>query len=351
MIVYRSTAQRKHAPAHQFDGSGHVIEPYPETPARIAAILEALAEAGAAFEIREASGCDPRDLPPVHDPGLLEFLRDIYPFYHRSTGRIGPVVPDTMNPGRDRAQPAGSPRRRPASLLGQLGWYGFDAQTPITEGTWEAALGAASCALAAARAVAAGAGVAYAACRPPGHHSGPDFYGGYGFLNNAALAAASLAAGGARVAVIDVDYHHGNGTQEIFYRDPAVLYVSLHADPDWAYPYFWGRADEHGAGAGEGATRNFPLALGSREAAYLAALDDAVRVASAFAADRLVVSLGTDTFAGDPLGTFGLGVDSFARIGERIARLRLPAVIVQEGGYNVAEIGRCVRRFLEGLLG
>ena len=225
MLVYRSSAHARHAPAHQFDGTGHVIEPYPEIPARIDSILEALTGAGFPAEIREAPPCDAGDLLAVHDAGLLEFLRDIYPFYRHATGRIGPVVADTFNGGRAHAEPDASPRRRPVSLLGRLGWYAFDAQTPITEGTWEAALGAASCALAAARAVAGGsapgsapgAAVAYAACRPPGHHAGRDFYGGYGFVNNAALAASVLAASGARVAIVDVDYHHGNGTQEIFY--------------------------------------------------------------------------------------------------------------------------------------
>jgi acetoin utilization deacetylase AcuC-like enzyme len=149
---------------------------------------------------------------------------------------------------------------------------------------------------------------------------------------------------------VDVDYHHGNGTQDIFYQEPRVLYVSLHADPDWAYPYFWGRADERGGAAGEGATRNFPLPLGTDEAAYLAALDDGLRTVGSFAPEALVVSLGTDTFAGDPVGTFGLGVDAFAAIGRRVARPRRPTVVVHEGGYNVKEIGRCVCRFFEGLL-
>jgi acetoin utilization deacetylase AcuC-like enzyme len=240
------------------------------------------------------------------------------------------------------------------SPLGRLGWYGFDAQTPVTEGTWAAALGAASCALAAARAVAgaaAAAPVAYAACRPPGHHAGRDFYGGYGFVNNAAVAARALASAGARVAIVDVDYHHGNGTQDVFYADPRVLYVSLHADPDWAYPYFWGRADETGAPGAEGATRNLPLPLDTDGDSYLAALDDALRTVASFGPDVAVVSLGTDTFTGDPVGTFALQRDSFAGIGERVARLRRPVAVVQEGGYDVESIGGCVRRFFEGLLG
>jgi acetoin utilization deacetylase AcuC-like enzyme len=199
--------------------------------------------------------------------------------------------------------------------------------------------------------VASGRRVGYAACRPPGHHAGPDFYGGYGFLNNAALAARALRAAGGRVAVLDVDYHHGNGTQEVFYREPLVQYVSLHADPDWAYPYFWGRADERGAGAGEGSTRNFPLRSGTEEPAYLEALEEAGRTVAAFGPDFLVVSLGVDTFEADPVGDFRLPRDAFARIGERIGRLRVATAVVQEGGYSVDAIGACVLRFFEGLLG
>ncbi len=351
MIVFHSPAHVRHAPAHQFDGGGHVIEPYPDVPGRVSAILEALRSTGLAAELREPPPCADSDLLAVHDPGLLEFLRGVYAFYHEATGRIGPVVPDTMNLAAGRPGAQRAPRSRPRSLLGQLGWYGFDAQTPITEGTWEAARGAASCALAAARSVAAGAALSYAACRPPGHHAGPDFYGGYGFLNNAALAAAALRKQAPRVAVLDVDYHHGNGTQEIFYEDPSVLYVSVHADPDWAYPYFWGRPDERGAGAGEGATRNIPLALGTGEPDYLSALDEAVVTIASFGAGCLVVSLGADTFERDPVGTFALSFDGFARAGEKIGRLRLPTVVVQEGGYSVEEIGRCVTRFFEGLRG
>ena len=347
MIVFHSPAHLRHDPPHQFDGEGHAFEPYPEAPGRVPAILDALRAAGLTGELREAPPCADEDLLAVHDAGLLVFLREVYPFYHGATGGTGPVVPDTMNIGHSGRT---RPRSRPQSLLGQLGWYGFDAQTPITDGSWEAARGAASCAIAAARSVAAGAAAAYAACRPPGHHVGRDYYGGYGFLNNAALAASALLARGGRAAILDVDYHHGNGTQEVFYEDPRALYVSLHADPDWAYPYFWGRADERGAGAGEGTTCNLPLPLRTAQPEYLAALEEAARAVASFAADWLVVSLGTDTAEGDPVGTFALPVDAFGRMGERVGRLRLPTVVVQEGGYSIKAIGSCVTRFFEGLL-
>jgi acetoin utilization deacetylase AcuC-like enzyme len=348
MIVYHCPDHSGHAPAHQFDGGGHVIEPYPEVPGRIDAILRAL---GTLAELRQAPACSDDALLAVHDAGMLEVLREAYTRHRAETGRIGPVVPDTMNLGRGPRPAGGSPRRPPRALLGRLGWYAFDAQTPITEGTWQAARGAASCAIAAAAAVAAGAPLAYAAIRPPGHHAGPDFYGGYGFLNNAALAARALLPSRDRVAILDVDYHHGNGTQEVFYEDPHVLYVSLHADPDHAYPYYWGRADETGAGPGVGSTRNFPLPLGTAEPEYLAALDQAIATVRAFAPGALVVSLGTDVYEGDPVGTFALSFGAFARIGERMARLRLPTVVVNEGGYSLSGIGTCVRRFFDGLSG
>jgi acetoin utilization deacetylase AcuC-like enzyme len=218
------------------------------------------------------------------------------------------------------------------------------------EGTWEAAFAAARCALTAAACVAQGARSAYALCRPPGHHAARATYGGYCFLNNAALAAQHLRdLGCRRVAVLDLDAHHGNGTQEIFWERPDVLFVSIHGTPETEYPYFLGHADERGAGAGEGYTRNLPLPRDATWEQYGPALDAALDAVARFGPDALVVSLGVDTFEGDPIGPLALRGEHFPIMGRRLAALRLPTVIVQEGGYAVAEIGVNVVGLLGGL--
>jgi acetoin utilization deacetylase AcuC-like enzyme len=230
-----------------------------------------------------------------------------------------------------------------------MGFYAVDPSTPIVEGTWDAALAAARCALGAAAAVADGARSAYALCRPPGHHAGPSTYGGYCYLNNAALAAQLLRDRGLRrVAVLDLDAHHGNGTQEIFWERADVLFVSIHGTPETEYPYFLGWADERGAGAGEGFTVNHPLAHDATWTEYAPALDAALEAVAAFAPDALVVSLGVDTFEGDPISPIALRGEHFPLVGRRLASLRAPTVLVQEGGYALAELGELVAGVLGG---
>jgi len=231
----------------------------------------------------------------------------------------------------------------------RLGRYSFDTSTPIAEGTWDAAYWSAQCALTAADLVRAYRETAYALCRPPGHHAGVDFYGGYCYLNNAAIAARYLQA---RVAILDIDYHHGNGTQEIFYSDPAMLTCSLHADPDEEYPYYWGGADELGTEAGEGFNRNWPLPLGTGDAAYLETLDEALAVVRDFGPEYFVISAGFDIVAGDPGGGFKVTTAGLAEIGRRIAGLagHVPTLIVQEGGYLLDELGTNAVAFLSAFV-
>ena len=210
----------------------------------------------------------------------------------------------------------------------------------MVAGTWAAARGAADAAMTAASLVAVGERAAYALCRPPGHHAGRATYGGYCFLNNAALAVERLRAHGrSRVAVLDVDFHHGNGTQDIFWRRGDVLFVSIHGDPRSEYPWFLGHADERGEGEGEGANLNLPLPVGTAWPAYEAALGTALDAIAAFGADALVVSLGVDTYEHDPISSFALDADGYPRIGRSIAALDLPTVLVQEGGYAVEGVG------------
>ncbi len=228
----------------------------------------------------------------------------------------------------------------PDNFSAKVGMYSFDSGSPLMAGTWVAARAGADCALSAAQAVLDGERAAFALSRPPGHHAGADFYGGYCFLNNAALAAQHLRnAGCKKVAVLDIDYHHGNGTQAIFYDRADVFFVSIHGDPRTEYPFYLGYADEVGVGAGQGANLNLPLPRGSDFARWSEALETALAAIARFGADALVLSLGLDTFAGDPISGFTLQSDDYLCVGERLQAVGLPTVCIFEGGYAVAEVG------------
>src|SRR5690606_4502988 len=227
----------------------------------------------------------------------------------------------------------------PENFIARLGLYSMDNGSPLACGTWAAAKAGADAAASAAAHVAAGARAAFCCTRPPGHHAGPDFMGGYCFLNNAAVAAQWLRnEGAARVAVLDVDYHHGNGTQSIFYDRADVLFVSIHGDPRTEYPFYLGHADETGAGLGAGCNLNLPLPAGTDAATWFAALEQACARIAAHGTQALVVSLGLDAFEGDPISRFLLASADFSRLGERLARLGLPTVFVLEGGYAAAQL-------------
>jgi acetoin utilization deacetylase AcuC-like enzyme len=271
--VVASDLHRAHDPAYEVN-NGETVKPVWENPARGDRLRSALAAAGHAVVAPRAHGLDP--VLAVHDRGLVEFLAGAHPAWLAAGGPEN-MIPDTFATTRL----AGGRARRTRSGLGRPGAWCFDTATPMVAGTWDAARAAADIAMTGAGLVAGGEPAAYALCRPPGHHAGPSYYGGFCFLNNAAVAARALTALG-RVAVLDVDFHHGNGTQEVFWEDPAVLYVSLHGDPDVHYPYFMGGADETGAGAGTGTTRNFPLPDGTGDAAYLAVLELACEVVDGF---------------------------------------------------------------------
>ena len=284
-------------------------------------------------------------LRAIHAPHYLDFLAGAWDEW---------VALDPANAALDVLPsywPAPGMRRDvlPASLAARVGLYAFDAGTPIMSGSWQAARHGAACAWTAARRVAGGEAVAFALTRPPGHHAGADFYGGYCFINNAALAAQALRdAGAARVAVLDVDFHHGNGTQAIFYERADVHVCSLHGDPRTEYPYYLGHADERGAGAGLGFNHNLPLARGTDFAAWRSALAAASQGIAAVGAEALVVSLGVDTFEGDPVAGFHLRSEDYLRMGDDLAAIGLPTVFVFEGGYAVAEVGVNAVNVLEG---
>jgi len=284
-------------------------------------------------------------LERIHTPRYLHFLRSAWSEW---------VALDEANAGKD-AFPSVWPIRgmrsdiEPDNFAARMGLYSMDSGTPLTAGTWIAAKTGADCAVNAAHALRLGERGTFALTRPPGHHAGPDFFGGYCFLNNAALAAQHLLDDGLKkVAILDIDYHHGNGTQSIFYKRSDVLFVSIHADPRSEYPFYLGHADETGEGAGTGYNMNVPLPHGATPSQWFAALETACIKLGAFAPEALVVSLGVDTFAGDPLSRFALQSGDFLRVGERIGHLGLPTAFVFEGGYAVGEIGINVVNVLEG---
>ncbi len=269
----------------------------------------------------------------IHKADYIDFLPTVYPEWEK-LGRSGSAIPYTWPTRGLRGDVV------PDTIDAKLGYYSFDAGAPFVKGTWEAIKSSYDVALTGARLVKDGEPAAFALCRPPGHHAGAGFMGGYCYINNAAVAAQwFLDQGARRVAILDVDYHHGNGTQEIFYSRADVQVLNLHGDPMVEYPYFLGHADEHGEGAGEGFNVNYPLSFGTSWEAWNAALDDACAKLSAYGPDVVVVSLGVDTFEKDPISQFKLRSSDYPKIGERIAKLGLPTLFVMEGGYAVEEIG------------
>jgi len=336
MQIVHSERHRLHA-TDRVEYEGHPFSSY-EVPARAEAILAAVRAAGLGPVLQPKDhGVEP--ILAVHDEGFVRFLRGVYAENAAYRGRAEPVFTETF-----ATRFAGS---KPRGFLALKGYYAFGFGSPILEGTWEAAYWAAQSALTAAGLVrSGGARAAYALCRPPGHHAAADLYGGYCYLNNAAIAAGSLRAAGDRVAILDIDYHHGNGTQAIFYSEPDVLYASLHADTEEEYPFYWGARDERGEGAGLGSNWNCPLPQGTGDAAYAEALEEAVAEVVRFCPRWLVLSLGLDTVAGDAEGGFCLTRAGLAAIGRRVAALDLPTVIVQEGGYQLERLGDDAVAFL-----
>ena len=330
MIVIDAGTDHLHDPPYEFTPKG--LTPYSECPERAESIRKAIAPEPWLVSTEPGEFLS-NALACVHDPGYLHYLERIHHVWRERERSSDVVIPD-MFALRDYS-------RRPTDLLRQTGYYCFDAQTPIMHGTYRAALGSAACALTGADLLLSGERAVYALCRPPGHHAAADKYGGYCYLNNAALAAHRLSGQG-KVAILDVDYHHGNGTQSIFYDSDRVLFISVHADPSYAYPFYSGYRDETGTGAGIGLNHNLPLPSGTSEQEYGIILHEALEQVARFAPAFLVVSLGVDTYALDPLGDFALSGDAFRAIGERIASAGFPALLVQEGGYHLEHIGMCV---------
>jgi acetoin utilization deacetylase AcuC-like enzyme len=334
MKVIFSEMQKKHSPGTML--SSGAPQPNPEVPERADALLAAAVLSGLRLEEPDEHGMDA--LAAVHTPEYLHFLQNIHTRWQRIPEASKDVMPNVHPTRRDGAYPA--------SAVGQVGWHVFDAGCPITADTWESARMSAMTAVHAAKEVAAGAAACYALCRPPGHHAGRETAGGFCYLNNSAIAAQELRSRHGRVAVLDVDVHHGNGTQDIFYDRADVLTVSIHADPVRFYPFFWGHANERGEGAGLGYNFNLPLPRRSGDEDYLRALDRALDRIAAFAPGALVVALGLDAYEDDPFEGLAVSTPGFGRLAERIAALGLPTLIVQEGGYLNDALGDNLESFL-----
>jgi len=315
--------------------------PSTEQPERANVLRQAAAKAGHAMMAPAEFGVAP--LEAVHSPAYLSFLETAHERWLALADAAPEVIPN-IHPDRRHAS-------YPDSVVGQAGFHMADTACPIGPMTWPAALASASSAVQAAELVLAGAPVAYALCRPPGHHAFADVAGGFCYLNNTAIAAAWAGRRHERVAILDVDLHHGNGTQGIFYDRADVLTVSLHADPRVFYPFFWGHAEETGEGAGRGFNLNLPLPLGTGDAGYMPALDRALTEIRAYAPGLLVVALGLDAAKSDPFAGLAITTAGFAAIAKRIAALRLPTILVQEGGYLSDELGRNLVAFLGGFEG
>jgi len=292
----------------------------------------------------------------VHDPGLVRFLEVAWSEL-RAQGIVRPFLSADTYPSRAMFEGMSDAAvaafvREPVHAGGRAGFWGLDSAAPLVAGTYVAARAAVDVALSAVDLVLKGAPAAYGLCRPPGHHAARSMYGGYCFFNNAAIAAEAIVGEtGERVSILDVDYHHGNGSQQIFWRRGDVRYVSIHADPDGDYPYFLGRADETGEGSGAGENLNIPLRPGATNETYLAAIDRAIEAIAAVPGSVIVVSLGFDTYGLDPIGTFALTTDVYHEIGRRTAALGRRLVILQEGGYHRPSLGENARAWLRGAEG
>ena len=345
MKVVYTPAHLLHDPHVEFETS-RAHSPF-EHIGRAEAIRETL-QADSRFDFLAPTEWGAAPIEAVHNPGLVRFLAEGWALYAAAHPGVREVVPDVFY--RPALRDKMSDGREPQAINGRVGYWCFETTTPLTEGTYQAARGAVDTALTATQLVLSGAGSAYGLCRPPGHHATADLYGGYCFFNNAAVAAHHVAATtGARVTILDVDYHHGNGTQQIFYDRDDVQYVSLHGDPARAYPYSIGFADETGTGRGLGHNTNYPMPPRADDDLYVSTLATACERIERFAPSLLIVSLGLDTYITDPISDLAVTTDGMRRSGDVVRQLGMPTVVLQEGGYDVSALGANVQAWLSGL--
>jgi acetoin utilization deacetylase AcuC-like enzyme len=352
MLVVHTSAHLAHDPSVEtFLGEPTPAYEVAERAERIRLALEA--DGGFELVAPTLHGEDP--ITAVHDPGLVRFLAEAWPEVRRQNLARTFLAADTyLNPAmiEGMSEEAVARLREPTAIGGRAGWWGLDSSTPIVPGTYTAARAAVDVALTTADLVLRGEGMAYGLCRPPGHHAARAMYAGYCFFNNAAIAAHAIGgATGERVGILDVDFHHGNGTQQIFWRRGDVRYVSIHADPHRQYPFFLGHADETGEGEGQGENLNLPLAAGTNDEEYVAVVDRALEALLEVPGSIIVVSLGFDTYGLDPIGDFALTTPVYHEIGRRVAAAGRRLVILQEGGYHRPSLGENARAWLRGAEG
>ncbi len=334
MHVVFDPRQLEHAPEREMHNGNWTA--YAEVPGRAESIA-------ALMDYHPARDFGMGPIKAVHAPEYLQFVQQAWTEWHQA-GREGDAMPYAF-PVR---------HRRPLSLEridAKLGRYAFDTATPISRHTWKSAYWSAQTALTAVDdLISAQRRTSFALCRPPGHHAGRDYMGGYCYLNNVAIAAKSAQSAGIdRVAILDVDYHHGNGTQDIFYQSGDVFFASIHADPATDFPFYWGHADECGAGNGLGTTLNVPLPRGTQWDAYREALSGVIGKLIDWQPQLVIVSFGADTFAGDPISHFSLQTEDYGKLAQLVSTIDVPMLVVMEGGYNLAELGANTASFLSGM--
>lgn len=326
MKVIYSPIHKIHQPRFEiFNGRK---EPYAERPQRIEEIIKTVKQLKGVEVIRPGK-ISLKDIVRVHTRNYVNFLEITCKSLKKDQVIYPSVFGLTMTDNK----------------VAQRGRYAFDMYTPITRGTFKAAKTAAFCALTGAELLLQGEKTAYALCRPPGHHAEKSRMGGYCYFNNAAIAADYLRTQRFKVAILDLDFHHGNGTQEIFYKTNQVLYVSIHAHPHRMFPYFWGFRRERGEGQGKGYNFNFPLKKGINGKQYLSVLKEVEKIIKEYSPKFLIISLGFDTFKDDPLGDFQLELSDYEKIGKEITELGRPTLFIQEGGYNLSQLGKCAYHF------
>lgn len=346
MKLFFSPQQLLHRP-QQYFRYGRIGVPV-ENPDRMETLAAALADRGLDRLEPGDHGFDP--ILAVHDAAYVEFLRTIWQTW-RAMPEAGPEVLPNIHPYRGAgADLVRQDRPRNTGPIGLVGYHVGDMSCAMGEGTFAAAYASAQTAIAGAKALLAGERSVFSLCRPPGHHCYRDRANGFCFLNNAAIAAEALRTRFGKVAILDFDTHHGDGTQAIFYARGDVLVASCHTDPADYYPFFAGFADERGHGAGEGANLNVPLAPGADDAAFLEGVRALADKARAFGAEALIVSAGWDAHRDDPLSKLAVTAEAFPRAAEIIAALGLPTLILQEGGYSLAAIAEAAPRFLHAFL-
>lgn len=340
MITIYSDVHRSHfGQSELINGQFH---PSFECPSRAEKILDSIVQSNlGVVQPPEDFGLEP--IFKVHDQKYLFFLKEAWKRWV-DEGNTFDLLSLVSPINLDRSGGVSS-----GNILAEMGWYSFDTVTPVTSGSWHAAYASAQVALTAQKNVEGGSPSAFALCRPPGHHAGANYMAGFCYLNNAAIAAQAFLDGGAkRVTILDVDYHHGNGTQDIFYKRNDVQFISIHGDPSFEYPFYMGSADERGEGDGVGFNYNYPLPSASGWSVWSSALDKAIKEIEAYSPDFLVISLGVDTFKDDPISQFVLESDDFTRMGKAIGGIKIPTLFIQEGGYAVGDIGLNVANVLKG---